>query len=97
MANLLLNQRQGAHVGKNWTINFINRHPEIKSIFNHKHNYKRLLCQDPEVIGEWFHCVSNVITKHGIHKDDIHNFNKSGFLMGMIITAKVVTGAESRN
>ncbi len=44
MANLLLDQRQGAHVSKCWTTNFINRRPEIKSIFNRKHDYKRLLC-----------------------------------------------------
>ena len=49
------------------------------------------------MISEWFHKVSNVITKYRIHEDDIHNFNESGFLMGMIATAKVVTGAESRN
>ena len=97
MANLLLDQRQGAHVGKCWTTNFINRRPEIKSIFNRKHDYKRLLCQDPEVIGEWFRRVSNAITKYGIQEGDIHNFNESGFLIGMIATAKVVTGAESRN
>jgi len=38
-----------------------------------------------------------VIAKYGIHEDDIHNFDESGFLMGMIATAKVITGAESRN
>ena len=97
MANLLLDQRQGAHIGKCWTTNFINRRPEIKSIFNRKHDYKRLLCQDPEVISEWFRKVSNAITKYGIHEDDIHNFDESSFLIGMIATAKVVTGAESRN
>jgi len=97
MANLLLDQRQGAYVGKNWITNFINRRPEIKSIFNHKHDYKRLLCQDPEVISEWFHRVSYAIAKYGIQEGDIHNFNESGFLMGMIATAKVVTGAESCN
>ena len=97
IANLLLNQQQGAHVSKNWTTNFIYRRPEIKSIFNRKHDYKRLLCQDPEVIGEWFHRVSHAIAKYGIQEGDIHNFDESGFLMGMIATAKVVTGAESRN
>lgn len=97
IANLLLDQRQGTHVGQNWTTRFINRRPEIKSIFNRKHDYKRLLCQDLEVIGKWFSLVSNVIAKYGIAVDDIHNFDKSGFLMGMIATAKVVTGVESRN
>jgi len=97
MANLLLRERQQPHVGKNWTTNFIKRRPEIKSIFNRKHDYQRMLCQDPEVIGKWFNLVSNVIAKYGIADDDIHNFDESGFLMGVIATAKVVTGVESRN
>ena len=49
------------------------------------------------MIGEWFRRVSNAITKYGIQEGDIHNFNESGFLIGMIATIKVVTGAESRN
>jgi hypothetical protein len=97
MANLLLDQCHGTHVSHNWTTNFIKHQPEIKSIFNRKHDYKRLLCQDPEVIGKWFKLVSNIIAKYGIAIEDIHNFNESGFLMGMIAAAKVVTGVESHN
>ena len=54
MANLLLADRGATCVGRNWTGNFINRRPEIKSMFNHKHDYQRLLCQDPEAINDWF-------------------------------------------
>jgi len=38
-----------------------------------------------------------MIAKYRIHEDDIQNFDESGFLIGMIATIKVVTGAESRN
>ena len=34
--------------------------------------------------------------KYGVHDDDVHNFNKAGFQMGVIGTIKVVTGAERR-
>jgi hypothetical protein len=97
MANLLLRDRGATCVGKNWTGNFIKRRPEIKPMFNRKHDYQRLLCQDPEVINGWFRRVRNTMTKYGIAEEDIHNFDESGFLMGIIATAKVVTGAESRN
>jgi hypothetical protein len=97
MANLLLTDRGATCVGRNWTANFIKRRPEIKSMFNRKHDYQRLLCQNPEVINNWFRCVYNTIAKYGIAEEDIHNFDESGFLMGVIATAKVVTGAESRN
>ena len=97
MANLLLADRGATPVGKNWTANFVNRRPEIKPMFSRKHDYQRLLCQNPEVINGWFRLVHNIIAKYGIAEEDIHNFNESGFLMGIIATAKVVTGAESRN
>jgi len=96
MANLLLAERGGTPIGRNWTSNFIRRRPEIKSVFNRKHDHKRLLCQDPELIGNWFRLVRNVIAKYGIAEQDIHNFDETGFLMGIISTAKVVTGIESR-
>jgi hypothetical protein len=41
MADLLLAERNGIPVGKNWTSNFINRRPELKSRFNRKYDYKR--------------------------------------------------------
>ncbi len=97
MANLLLIDRGGTPVGKNWTGNFVNRRPEIKPMFSRKHDYQRLLCQNPEVINGWFRLVHNMMAKYGIVEEDIHNFDESGFLMGVIATAKVVTGAESRN
>ena len=38
-----------------------------------------------------------MMAKYSIMEEDIHNFNESGFLMGVITTTKVITGAESRN
>jgi hypothetical protein len=97
MANLLLADRGATQVGKKWASNFVKRRPEIKPMFNRKHDYKRLLCQDPEAINGWFRLVRNFMSKYGIVEEDIYNFDESGFLMGVIGTAKVVTGAESRN
>lgn len=35
-----------------------------------------------------------MITKYGILDDDIYNFNETGFQIGVISTAKVITRAE---
>jgi hypothetical protein len=40
--------------------------------------------------------VSKTIAEFGIHKDDIHNFDETGFQIGVIGTMKVVTGSERR-
>jgi hypothetical protein len=97
MADLLLAKRDASPVGKNWTTNFIKRRTEIKTKFSRKYDYKRALCEDPEVIGHWFELVRNTIANYGIQEEDIYNFDEAGFMMGVIATAKVVTSSESRN
>jgi hypothetical protein len=52
MADPLLIERDASPVGKNWTTNFINRRPEIKSKFNRKYDYQRAQCEDPVIIGD---------------------------------------------
>jgi hypothetical protein len=34
--------------------------------------------------------------KYGILNDDTYNFNKAGFMIGMILTGAVVTSSERR-
>jgi hypothetical protein len=97
MADLLLSERDAPPVGKNWTSSFVNRRPEIKTKFSRKYDYKRALCEDPVIIGDWFKLVRNTVAKYGITEEDIYNFDEVGFLMGVIATAKVVTSSESRN
>lgn len=100
-ANLLLANRDpgaGAKppptVGKSWVNRFIGRHPELKTKFSRKYDHQRALSEDPEVIRGWFRLVRNTIEKYGIVPDDIYNFDETGFQMGVISTAKVVTGSE---
>ena len=81
-------------LGQKWVYRFINRHPELKSRYNRKYDYQRAKCEDPELIGAWFRLVRNTIAKYGILDADIYNFDETGFQMGVISTAKVVTSAE---
>ena len=100
MAELLLRERiQNASIeettlGQRWVYRFITRHPEIKSRYSRKYDYKRAKCKDPKVIRAWFRLVQNTIAKYRILDEDIYNFDKTGFQIGMISTAKVVTSAE---
>ena len=47
--------------------------------FNRAKDRQRILHQDPEVIGAWFKLVEETIAKYGVHPNDVHNFNKTGF------------------
>jgi len=100
MAEILLAERvQNAsvarpEVGKQWVYRFITRHPELKSQYNRKYDYQRAKCEDPEVIRAWFRLVQNTKAKYGILDEDIYNFDETGFQIGVISTAKVITATE---
>ena len=100
MADLLLQKRSITDrenhltVGKNWVYNFVQRHDSLRSNYNRKYDYQRAKCEDPVVIRAWFRLVQNVIAKYGILDEDIYNFDETGFQMGVISTAKVITGSE---
>jgi hypothetical protein len=97
MANILLSERgftNNQPVGKNWVYNFIKRHDEIKTSYSRRYNYQRAKCEDPKIIKEWFDLVQITMIQHGIAYEDIYNFNETGYAMGLIATAKVVTRAD---
>ncbi|SCO92506.1 uncharacterized protein FRV6_16634 [Fusarium oxysporum] len=96
MANRLLADRDASPVGKRWASNFVKRHKELKTRFFRKYDYQRAKCEDPRIIRNWFRLVENTIAKYGIRSDDIYNFDETGFIIGMIASGMVVTGAERR-
>ena len=57
-------------------------------------NYRRALSEDPKLIREWFDVISNTKAKYGICDKDIYNFDETGFQMGQIRLATVVTSSE---
>ena len=64
--------------------------------FNRAKDRQRILQEDPEVISAWFELVRETKAKYGVLDADIHNFDETGFQMGVIGSMKVVTGSERR-
>ncbi|KAL2887330.1 hypothetical protein HOO65_050451 [Ceratocystis lukuohia] len=96
MANRLLTDREASRVGKRWASNFVKRQPDLKARFNRRYNYKRAKCKDPAIIHSWFTLVENTIAKYSISLTDVYNFDETGFMMGVIASGIVITGAERR-
>jgi hypothetical protein len=94
MADCLLAERHRDPVGQNWAASFVKRRPELKVKFNRKYDYRRALCEDPEVIRGWFRLIQNIRAKYGILDDDMYNFDEAGFMMGVISTGAVVTRSD---
>ena len=97
MANILLaaaGTDPPTTVGVNWVGNYIKRTPAIQTRFSRRYNYSRAEQEDPRVLNDWFQLVGETIARYGILPDDIYNFDETGFAMGLVSTAKVVTRAE---
>ena len=96
MANFILKSRGGKCVGKLWAHRFVQRRLELKTRFNRVYDFQRAVCEDPELIGAWFRLVENMKAKYGILDCDFYNFDETGFMMGIICPAMVVTRADRR-
>ena len=94
MCLLVTQHEKQTNISQLWVHNFINHHNMLKSKYNHKHNYQQVQCKDPELIWAWFQHIQNTIAEYSIHNDDIYNFDKTDFQIGIIFTAKVVTGSN---
>lgn len=82
-------------VGKNWVSRFIDNQPELKTKWNRKFHSQRAKCEDPDAINAWFKRVQETRRSYSILDDDIYNFDKTGFMMGMVATSKVVTSSDT--
>jgi hypothetical protein len=97
LADSLLAARNCEPVGQNWAKSFVKRRPELRTKFNRKYDYKRALCEDPELVQGWFRLVQNTKAKYGIQDNDMYNFDETGFMMGMHNASAVVTASERRS
>ncbi|KFY31571.1 hypothetical protein V493_00990 [Pseudogymnoascus sp. VKM F-4281 (FW-2241)] len=96
MVNSILASRGIQRVGKQWPYRFIQRRIELKTRFSRAYDFQRALCEDPTVISAWFCLVSNMRAKYGILDCDFYNFDKTGFMMGVICSSIVVTRSDRR-
>lgn len=96
MANLLLATRRIGPVGKQWPYRFVRNHPKLKTRLSRSYDYQRALCEDPNLINDWFRLVANMRAKYGIDDTDLYNFDETGFMMGIICSNMVVTRTDRR-
>jgi hypothetical protein len=79
MADKLLGVWGGEPVGKHWAEKFVTRSDELKMAFNWAKGCQRILQDDPEIIGAWLKLVEDTKVKYGVHDNDVHNFDETGF------------------
>ena len=97
MANFILESEGGKRVGSRWAQRFVQRRPELKTRFNRVYDFQRALCEDSELIGAWFRLVENMRAKYDVLDCDFYDFDETGFMMGVISPAIVVTRVDRRS
>ena len=97
MTQILLHERTQdptAVLGINWAYSFTRRRPELSTRYNRRITYQMAKQEDPKVLKQWFETVRKAIQEHGIHEDDIWNFDETGFAMGLCTTSKVIAATK---
>lgn len=98
IAQILLHKRTQdptAVLSINQSYSFTRRHPELHIRYNQRITYQRAKQEDPKVIKQWFETVCEVIQEHGIYKDNIQNFDKTGFVIELSTTLKIITSVNA--
>jgi hypothetical protein len=99
MADLLLASRgqdpPPPPVGKNWVSCFVNSQSQLQTKWNRKFHSQRAQCEDLVKINPWFKLVQDICNAYGIPDQDVYNFDKTGFMMGVASTSKDVTSSET--
>ena len=93
MANQLLAEHSTGPTGKHWLDNFIRQTLELTKHYTHHYNHQWALTKDPETLQAWFSCVEATRAKFRILDKDTYNFDKTRFMMGLVLSQLVVTGA----
>ena len=81
-------------VGKQWPRNFVQRTDSLTTRFNRPYDQQRALCEDSDTTRAWFELISRIKATYSIYNEDTYNFDKTGFMIGMISAQLVVTGLE---
>ena len=62
-----------------------------------KYNHQWAFCENSDKIQKWFEFVQSTIEEWEIIDENIYNFNKTGFAISMIATAKVITQTDKHS
>jgi hypothetical protein len=87
---LLIDKGDTADLGIHWTEQFLHRYPELKAKYVAGLDKQRAKAQDPEIFADWFQLYKTTIEKYHIKKQNRHNMDEKGVMIGFISKVKVI-------
>jgi DDE superfamily endonuclease len=98
MATDLLIEKGGTeHLGVNWHLHFLNRHPDLKSKFVPPLDRNRCQAQDHEIFEHWFKLFLDQKARFEVLDNDIWNIDEKGVMMGVSGKTRVIIPKSSKN
>ena len=94
IANKLLRAQGKDLVSINQPAQFVSYLDKLKIKFTQARDYQRMKQEDPIVIRDQFQLVANIKVKYSIQDNNMYNFNKTGFQIGIRAAYKVVTSSK---
>ena len=88
--DILVAKGDMADLGVNWHLGFLQRHPDLKSVFSRKLDQSRYLASSLQIIEHWFQLYNTTIEKYGIATGDIYNMDEKGIMHGVIASSKII-------
>ena len=92
IANKLLADKNAGIIGINWLDRFVACQKDFKMCYICAYNQRWALCKNAILIKPWFKLVYFTKKKYNIFNKDNYNFNKTGFIIGIITSQLVITG-----
>jgi hypothetical protein len=83
-------------VGEHWSHRFLLRHPELHKMKQKPIELARKIAHDPVLIGNWFNRFQALVDEFGVAKEDIWNFDETGFRIGVGRTQWIITTSTSK-
>lgn len=104
MANSIRNRRtrrnpdleyQKNELGQDWVRNYIQRHPNLKTVVGKTIEASRIENNTAEILQKWFDAFqSEVIDDPAVLLENVYNMDESGFSIGVIKAGRVIVNAK---
>ena len=83
-------------LGTDWVRRFLLRHPQLKSVVGHRIDTVWIKDASKEVLERWFNAFEQTVKQYQIIKENIYNFDESGFSIGQIQATRVIINSRIR-
>jgi hypothetical protein len=97
LANQILQEKDDhTPVGANWHLNFLKRHPELRTALSRPIDKQRVMAENPDVYIQFFRLFEETRAEYDIYNADIYNIDESGCTISLEQTSRIIIPANEK-